>query len=712
MGATQGLLHLVSLGAAFMAPPRVKSGPHAATFIGRYAITRTAALVMETTEFAAAADPYNKSEALQMPTTFESYQERAAAGVVAAAALSTLGMDALLAVDGSLGLMSLALATGVVAANANNDTAVGRGLLALGDAVSNVLDNTIGNAKKTREGIERERMARIDQLKQEGSQVIASRKALQSAFEDEIASRMAQQSAFFKRASAVAMAAASPIGDELPLADKASETTRDERVASESDPMSDPMSNPAREAASSAALAADAPAADAAGAIEEDLERVRVACRGFEAHWAVLVESRRVILELESEASAAAARCEAAASALSGLERQQAAESVAAQAAVSEKADAARAAAAAAAAEKAAAEKAAAAERAAKETVNKCARQEQLLAEAEAEATSTLSALRAAQAELAALLARAGDELLGGTAASIGAGVRGSAWLLGGTAAPAPSLTVPTISTVVQRAAEAAPVPPSLAAMASPPAMARQADILPSPMPVAPSTPALARAPAFTFMPGAPSSQLPPPPRSESPPTAANMPKPNVSRAAPRPEVVAATIAPKPNVNFGAAAPTRAPVTADTVPRPKSNAPPRSEADKAVSTASLNVAEVMSDTSLPRASAIRGDSSPRVWAAVKLRDGVSDTKFPPARLLSEFPEALSVECIFDDRGRCRSQCLVFPAGMKSKQLQSSVLGCWVKPLKQPMEPNAREGYNWVTYTREQLIARSGHEVAW
>ena len=82
MGATQGLLHLVSLGAAFMAPPRVKSGPHAATFIGRYAITRTAALVMETTEFAAAADPYNKSEALQMPTTFESYQERAAAGEI------------------------------------------------------------------------------------------------------------------------------------------------------------------------------------------------------------------------------------------------------------------------------------------------------------------------------------------------------------------------------------------------------------------------------------------------------------------------------------------------------------------------------------------------------------------------------------------------------------------------------------------------------
>jgi hypothetical protein len=380
---------------------------------------------------------------------------------------------------------------------------------------------------------------------------------------------------------------------------------------------------------------------------------------------------------------------------------------VAAQAAASEKADAARAAAEAAAAEKAAAEKAAATERAAKETVNKCARQEQVLAEAEAQATSTLSALRAAQAELAALLARAGDELLGGTAA------------------PAPSLTVPTMSPVVQRAPEAAPeapvpeapVPPPLAAMASPPlasppAMARQADILPSRMPVAPSTPALARAPAFTFMPGAPSSQLPPPPRSESPPTAANVPKPNVNRAVPRPEVVTATIAPKPNVNFGAAAPTRAPVTADTVPRPKSNAPPRSEADKAVSSASLNVAEVMSDTSPPKASVNRDDSSQCVWAAVKLRDGVSDTKFPPARLLSEFPEALSVECIFDDRGRCRSQCLVFPAAMKSKQLQSSVLGCWVKPLKQPMEPNAREGYNWVSYTREQLIARSGHEVAW
>jgi len=445
---------------------------------------------------------------------------------------------------------------------------------------------------------------------------------------------------------------------------------------------------------------------------------VRVACRGFEGHWAALVESRRVVLELESQAAAAAAQCEAAASALSVLERQQAAESVAAQAAASEKADAARAAAEAAAAEKAAAEKAAATERAAKETVNKaketvnkCARQEQLLAEAEAQATSTLSALRAAQAELAALLARAGDELLGGTAA------------------PAPSLTVPTMSPVVQRAPEAAPeatpvpeapVPPPLAAMASlplasPPAMARQADILPSRMPVAPSTPstpALARAPAFTFMPGAPSSQLPPPPRSESPPTAANVPKPNVNRAVPRPEVVTATIAPKPNVNFGAAAPTRAPVTADTVPRPKSNAPPRSEADKAVSSASLNVAEVMSDTSPPKASVNRDDSSQCVWAAVKLRDGVSDTKFPPARLLSEFPEALSVECIFDDRGRCRSQCLVFPAAMKSKQLQSSVLGCWVKPLKQPMEPNAREGYNWVSYTREQLIARSGHEVAW
>jgi len=683
-------LQLVMLGAAFMTPPRVASGPHA-TLIGRYAVTRTAALVMETTEFAAAADPYNKSEALQMPTTFESYQERAAAGVVAAAALSTLGMDALLAVDGSLGLMSLALATGVVAANANNDTAVGRGLLALGDAVSNVLDNTIGNAKKTREGIERERMARIDQLKQEGSQVIASRKALQSAFEDEIASRMAQQSAVLKRASAVAMAAASPVDDELPLAEAASSAAP----------------------AASAAAAPAAAAAAAPGAIEEDLERVRVACRGFEGHWAALVESRRVVLELESQAAAAAAQCEAAASALSVLERQQAAESVAAQAAASEKADAARAAAEAAAAEKAAAEKAAATERAAKETVNKCARQEQLLAEAEAQATSTLSALRAAQAELAALLARAGDELLGGTAA------------------PAPSLTVPTMSPVVQRAPEAAPeatpvpeapVPPPLAAMASlplasPPAMARQADILPSRMPVAPSTPstpALARAPAFTFMPGAPSSQLPPPPRSESPPTAANVPKPNVNRAVPRPEVVTATIAPKPNVNFGAAAPTRAPVTADTVPRPKSNAPPRSEADKAVSSASLNVAEVMSDTSLPKASANRDDSSSSqcVWAAVKLRDGVSDTKFPPARLLSEFPEALSVECIFDDRGRCRSQCLVFPAAMKSKQLQSSVLGCWVKPLKQPMEPNAREGYNWVSYTREQLIARSGHEVAW
>jgi hypothetical protein len=605
-------------------------------------------------------------------------------------------MDALLAVDGSLGLMSLALATGVVAANANNDTAVGRGLLALGDAVSNVLDNTIGNAKKTREGIERERMARIDQLKQEGSQVIASRKALQSAFEDEIASRMAQQSAVLKRASAVAMAAASPVDDELPLAEAASSAAP-------------AAAAPAPAAPAAPAAAAAAPAAAAPGAIEEDLERVRVACRGFEGHWAALVESRRVVLELASQAAAAAAQCEAAASALSVLERQQAAESVAAQAAASEKADAARAAAEAAAAEKAAAEKAAATERAAKETVNKCARQEQLLAEAEAQATSTLSALRAAQAELAALLARAGDELLGGTAA------------------PAPSLTVPTMSPVVQRAPEAAPeapvpeapVPPPLAAMASPPlasppAMARQADILPSRMPVAPSTPALARAPAFTFMPGAPSSQLPPPPRSESPPTAANVPKPNVNRAVPRPEVVTATIAPKPNVNFGAAAPTRAPVTADTVPRPKSNAPPRSEADKAVSSASLNVAEVMSDTSLPKASANRDDSSSSqcVWAAVKLRDGVSDTKFPPARLLSEFPEALSVECIFDDRGRCRSQCLVFPAAMKSKQLQSSVLGCWVKPLKQPMEPNAREGYNWVSYTREQLIARSGHEVAW
>ena len=694
-------LQLVMLGAAFMAPPRVASGPHAATLIGRYAVARTAALVMETTEFAAAADPYNKSEALQMPTTFESYQERAAAGVVAAAALSTLGMDALLAVDGSLGLMSLALATGVVAANANNDTAVGRGLLALGDAVSNVLDNTIGNAKKTREGIERERMARIDQLKQEGSQVIASRKALQSAFEDEIASRMAQQSAFLKRASAVAMAAASPVDDELPLAEAASSAA----------PAAAAPAAAAPAPAAPASAAAAAPAAAAPGAIEEDLERVRVACRGFEGHWAALVESRRVVLELESQAAAAAAQCEAAASALSVLERQQAAESVAAQAAASEKADAARAAAEAAAAEKAAAEKAAATERAAKETVNKCARQEQLLAEAEAQATSTLSALRAAQAELAALLARAGDELLGGTAA------------------PAPSLTVPTMSPVVQRAPEAAPeatpvpeapVSPPLATMASPPlasppAMARQADILPSRMPVAPSTPstpALARAPAFTFMPGAPSSQLPPPPRSESPPTAANVPKPNVNRAVPRPEVVTATIAPKPNVNFGAAAPTRAPVTADTVPRPKSNAPPRSEADKAVSSASLNVAEVMSDTSLPKASANRDDSSQCVWAAVKLRDGVSDTKFPPARLLSEFPEALSVECIFDDRGRCRSQCLVFPAAMKSKQLQSSVLGCWVKPLKQPMEPNAREGYNWVSYTREQLIARSGHEVAW
>jgi hypothetical protein len=704
-------LQLVMLGAAFMTPPRVASGPHA-TLIGRYAVTRTAALVMETTEVAAAADPYNKSEALQMPTTFESYQERAAAGVVAAAALSTLGMDALLAVDGSLGLMSLALATGVVAANANNDTAVGRGLLALGDAVSNVLDNTIGNAKKTREGIERERMARIDQLKQEGSQVIASRKALQSAFEDEIASRMAQQSAVLKRASAVAMAAASPVDDELPLAEAASSAAPAAAAPAPAAPAAAAPASAAAAAPAPAAPAAPAAAAAAApGAIEEDLERVRVACRGFEGHWAALVESRRVVLELESQAAAAAAQCEAAASALSVLERQQAAESVAAQAAASEKADAARAAAEAAAAEKAAAEKAAATERAAKETVNKCARQEQLLAEAEAQATSTLSALRAAQAELAALLARAGDELLGGTAA------------------PAPSLTVPTMSPVVQRAPEAAPeatpvpeapVPPPLAAMASPPlasppAMARQADILPSRMPVAPSTPstpALARAPAFTFMPGAPSSQLPPPPRSESPPTAANVPKPNVNRAVPRPEVVTASIAPKPNVNFGAAAPTRAPVTADTVPRPKSNAPPRSEADKAVSSASLNVAEVMSDTSLPKASANRDDSSQCVWAAVKLRDGVSDTKFPPARLLSEFPEALSVECIFDDRGRCRSQCLVFPAAMKSKQLQSSVLGCWVKPLKQPMEPNAREGYNWVSYTREQLIARSGHEVAW
>lgn len=72
----------------------------------------------------------------------------AAAGLAAGVAM--LGVD-MFAMDGTLGALGLLLATGVVTASANNDTAVGRGLLAVGDAATSVLDATIGKKEEKEE---------------------------------------------------------------------------------------------------------------------------------------------------------------------------------------------------------------------------------------------------------------------------------------------------------------------------------------------------------------------------------------------------------------------------------------------------------------------------------------------------------------------------------------------------------------------------------
>ena len=73
----------------------------------------------------------------------------AASAAVAVAGIAALGVDTL-ALDGSMGLLGLATVAATVAANANPDTDVGRGLLAVGDMATGVLDKTIGRHRHLR----------------------------------------------------------------------------------------------------------------------------------------------------------------------------------------------------------------------------------------------------------------------------------------------------------------------------------------------------------------------------------------------------------------------------------------------------------------------------------------------------------------------------------------------------------------------------------
>ena len=95
-----------------------------------------------------------KEKEAEWKNTATTNEDLAAAAAVAVAGVTTLGVD-MLAMDGTLGLLGLAVATAAVAANANNETTVGRGLLAVGDMATGVLDATIGNEKKKREEAER-----------------------------------------------------------------------------------------------------------------------------------------------------------------------------------------------------------------------------------------------------------------------------------------------------------------------------------------------------------------------------------------------------------------------------------------------------------------------------------------------------------------------------------------------------------------------------
>ena len=208
-----------------------------------------------------------------------SAEDLKAAAAIAVAGLATTGID-MLAMDGAMGMLGLVVATTAVAATANNETAMGRGLLAMGEVATGVLDATLGShkAKKaevqqaTTENDDAARMASIQELKREGAAVVARRAEMQTG-------------AFEAPSSTLTL------------------TTPNDRTEGTQPVSEDVM-----------------PA----------IERVRDACRHLDEQWDVVVAARRAVIDLEAEAAEAATESDAAASALSELRRQQVAAAAAA----------------------------------------------------------------------------------------------------------------------------------------------------------------------------------------------------------------------------------------------------------------------------------------------------------------------------------------------------------------------------------------------
>ena len=91
--------------------------------------------------------PLDPLDLLQLDRASPPSDDLKAAAAVAVAGVAALGVD-FMAMDGTLGMLGLALATTAVAASANNETAVGRGLLAVGEVATTVLDATIGKKEE------------------------------------------------------------------------------------------------------------------------------------------------------------------------------------------------------------------------------------------------------------------------------------------------------------------------------------------------------------------------------------------------------------------------------------------------------------------------------------------------------------------------------------------------------------------------------------
>ena len=105
----------------------------------------------------------------------------ATVAAVAAAGVATIGFDTMV-MDGSLGMLGLAVGATALAANANNETAVGRGILAVGDMATGVLDATIGNEKKKEEEAAAAKAAdELETPEVTWSQVTAAAKAADAA---------------------------------------------------------------------------------------------------------------------------------------------------------------------------------------------------------------------------------------------------------------------------------------------------------------------------------------------------------------------------------------------------------------------------------------------------------------------------------------------------------------------------------------------------